>query len=135
MPRSASAKEVQRFIGKCQYYRKFVPNFAQVAAPQFKAQTARRDVVWTDACNLAWTRLKEALVSDAILVHPDYARDFFLNCDGFREGLGAVFLQAYDEGEKMVAYASRSLLEHEKKWTATELEAAALIWALENVRP
>ena len=58
-----------------------------------------------------------------------------LDCDGSGEGLGAVRLQAYDEGEKMVAYASQSLLEHEKKWTATELEAAALIWALKAFQP
>ena len=37
MPRPASAKELQRFIGKCQYYRKFIPNFSQVAASVFKA--------------------------------------------------------------------------------------------------
>ena len=134
-PKPASAKEVQRFIGKCQYYRKFIANFSQVAAPLFKAQTASHDFVWTHACDLAWTRLKEALVSDAILVHPDYARDFLLDCDGSGEGLGAVLLQAYDEGERVVAYASRSLLEHEKKWIATELEVAVLIWALEAFRP
>ena len=81
MPRPASAKEVQRFIGKCQHYRKFIPNFSQVAAPLFKAQTARRDFVWADACDLAWTRLKEALISDAILVHLDYTRDCLLDCD------------------------------------------------------
>ena len=78
-------------------------------------------------------RLKEVLV--AILVHPDYTRDFLLDCDGSGEGLGAVLLQAHDEGKKVVAYASRSLLEHEKKWTATELDAAALIWALETFQP
>ena len=135
MPKSASAKEVQRFIGKCQYYRTFIPNFSHIAAPLFKAQTTDRDFVWTDACGLAWTRLKEALVSDATLVHPDYTRDFLLDCDGSAEGLGAVLLQAHDEGEKMVAYAPRSLLEHGKKWTATELEAAALIWPLGIFRP
>ena len=104
MLKPASAKEVQRFIGKCQYYRKFIPNFSHIVAPLFKAKTARCDFVWTDAYDLAWTRLKEALVSDAILVHPDYARDFLLDGDGSREGLGAVLLQAYDEGEKVVAY-------------------------------
>ena len=118
---------MQRFIGKCQYYRKFIPNFSQVAAPLFKAQSARRGFVWTDACDLAWTCLGEALISDAILVHPDYTRDFLLDCDGSGEGLGAVLLQARDEREKVVAYAWQSLLEHEKRWTATELEAAALI--------
>ena len=68
-------------------------------------------------------------------MHPDYTRDFLLDCDGSAEGLGAVVLHAHDEKEKVVAYASRSLLEHEKKWTATELKAAALIWALETFRP
>ena len=135
MPRPTCAKDVQRFVGKCQHYRKFVPNFSQVAASVFKAQSARRDFVWTDACDLAWTRLREALISDAILVHPDYTRDCLLDCDGSGEGLGAVLLQAHDGGAKVVAYASRSLLEHEKKWTATDLEAAALIWALETFRP
>ena len=134
MPKPTSAKEVKRFMGKCQYYRKFIPNFSQVAAPLFKAQAARCDFVWTDACDLAWTRLREALISDAILVHPDYTRDFLLDCDGSGEGLGAVLLEAPDGGEKVVACASRSLLEHEKKWT-TELEAAAPIWASETFRP
>ena len=86
MPRPASAKELQRFIGKCQYFQKFIPNFSQVAAPLFKAQTARRDF--------------------AILVYPDYTRDFLLDCGGSGEGLGAALLQAYDEREKVVAYAS-----------------------------
>ena len=58
-----------------------------------------------------------------------------MDCDGSGEGLGGALLQAYDEGENMVAYASRSLLEHEEKWTATELEAAGLIWASETFRP
>ena len=135
MPKPVCAKEVQRFVGKCQHYRKFIPNFSQVAAPLFKAQTTRRDFVWTDACDPAWKHPREALISDAILVHPDYTRDFLLDCDASGEGLGAVLLQAHDGGEAVVAYASRSLLEHEKKWTATELEAAALIWALETFRP
>ena len=58
-----------------------------------------------------------------------------MDCDGCEEGLGAFFLQAHDEREKVVAYASRSLLQHEKKCTATELETAALIWALETLQP
>ena len=135
MPRPTCAKEVQRVVGKCQYYRKFIPNFSQVAAPLLKAQSARRGFVWTEACDLAWTRLRGALIPDAILVHPDYTRDFLLDCNGWRESIGAGLLQAHDEGEKVVAYASRSVLEHEQMLTATELEAAVLIWALETFRP
>ena len=52
-----------------------------------------------------------------------------------RRGPRRCILQVHEEGEKMVAYASRSLLEQEKTCTPTELEAAALIWALETFRP
>ena len=135
MPAPASAKGMQGFIDKCQYYQKFIPTLSYVAAPLFTTQTARRDFVWTAGYDLAWTRLKKALVSDAILLHADYTRDFLLDCGGSEDGLDAVLLQAYDEGEKVVACASRSLLQHDKKWTATELEAPALIWALETFRP
>ena len=55
MPKPASAKDVQRFIGKSQYYRKFTPNVSQNVAPLFKAQTARCDFVWTEACDLPST--------------------------------------------------------------------------------
>ena len=112
MLRPTCAKDVQRLVGKCQYYRTFIPNVSQVVAPWFKAQCARRGFVWTEACDLAWTRFGEALIFDAILVHPDHTLDFLLDCDGSGEGLGVVLLQGHDEGEKVVAYASRSLLEH-----------------------
>ena len=79
-------------------------------------------------------KLKAALMSEPLLTHPDYAKDFFLDCDGSGDGLGAVLLQNADDGEHVIAYASRTLLEHEKKWTATQLEAAAIIWALETFR-
>ena len=48
MPKPASAKAVQRFIGKWHYYHKFIPNFWHVVAPLFKAQVACRDFVWND---------------------------------------------------------------------------------------
>ncbi|KAL8434217.1 hypothetical protein ACSSS7_003289 [Eimeria intestinalis] len=45
-----------------------------------------------------------------------------------------VLLQPYEDGARVVAYASRALCDHEKKWTAGELEAAAVIWALETFK-
>ena len=72
MPRPTSATEVQRFIGKCQYYRKFIPNFSQIAPLLVRARTTRRDFAWTDACSLARTRLREALISDANLFTPPH---------------------------------------------------------------
>ncbi|KAL8441297.1 hypothetical protein Emag_007296 [Eimeria magna] len=97
------------------------------------AAARQKEVTWTPAADTAWRALCKALSSEPVLAHPDYTRPFYLDCDGSGDGLDAVLLQPYDEGERVVAYASRSLLDHERKWTATELEAAALIWALETL--
>ncbi|KAL8455872.1 hypothetical protein Emag_000298 [Eimeria magna] len=129
-----AAKAVQRFLSKCQYYRKFIPNFSITAAPLFHAATRQKNFTWTPDADTAWRTLCKALSSEPVLTHPDCTRPFYLDCDGSGDDLGAVLLQPYDEGERVVPYASRSLLDHERKWTATELEAAALIWALETFR-
>ncbi|KAL8441146.1 hypothetical protein Emag_007407 [Eimeria magna] len=96
------------------------------------AAARQKDFTWTPAADTAWRALCKALSTEPVLAHPDYTRLFYLDCDGSGDGLNAVLLQPYDEGERVVAYASCSLLDHERKWTATELEAAALIWALET---
>ncbi|KAL8431877.1 hypothetical protein ACSSS7_004975 [Eimeria intestinalis] len=62
---------------------------------------------------------------------PRLRAPFYLNCNGSGDGLGD-FLQPYEDGERVIAYSSRSLHDHEKKWTATGHEAPAVIWALES---
>ncbi|KAL8449957.1 hypothetical protein Emag_003477 [Eimeria magna] len=133
MPVPKTAKAVQALPRKCQHYRKFIPNFSITAEPLFQAATRQKDFTWTPAADTAWRAPCKALTSEPVLAHPDYKRPFYLDCGGSGDGLGAVLLQPYDEGERVVAYASRSLLDHERKWTATELEAAAL-WVLETFR-
>ncbi|KAL8440727.1 hypothetical protein Emag_007782 [Eimeria magna] len=113
MPVPKTAKAVQRFLGKCQYYRTFIPSSSITATPLFQAATRQKNFTWTPAADTAWRTLCKAPNSEPVLAHPDYTRPFYLDCDG--SGLGAVLLQPYDEGERVVAYASRSLLDHERK--------------------
>lgn len=133
IPVCQSLVERQRFMGNCQYYRRFIPNFSSVAVPLF-ANTKNKALIWTPQYWKASKCLKEELEKEPVLAHPDYDKDFYLDCDGSHVGLGAVLLQ-HEGGDLVVAYASRSLRRHEKNLTATELKAAALIWTLEVFRP
>ncbi|KAL8441464.1 hypothetical protein Emag_007145 [Eimeria magna] len=106
MPVPKTAKAVQRFLGKCQYYRKS-SKLSITAAPSFQAATRQKDLTWTPAADTAWRALCNALSSEPVLAHPDYTRPFYLACDGSGDGLGAVFLQPYDEGERVVTLRRR----------------------------
>jgi len=134
-PVPINAKAVQRFIGKCQYYHRFVPNFSKMCAPLYKATRANITFDWNKECQRAFEELRDALTSCQVLAHPDYSRPFIIDCDGSQDGLGATLIQDQGKGERPIAYISRTLGDYEKKWTATEIEAAAVMWALERFRP
>ncbi|GKA85894.1 putative reverse transcriptase domain-containing protein, partial [Tanacetum coccineum] len=61
-----------------------------------------------------------------ILALPQGAENFIVYCDASHKGLGAVLMQ----NKKVIAYASRQLKIHEKKYTTHDLELGAVVFAL-----
>ncbi|GKC65913.1 putative reverse transcriptase domain-containing protein, partial [Tanacetum coccineum] len=56
----------------------------------------------------------------------DGLEDFVVYCDAYGLGLGCVLIQR----GKVIAYASRQLKIHEKKYTTYDLELGAVVFAL-----
>ena len=50
--------EIKSFLGLAGYYRRFVPNFAQVARPLHKLTEANVEFVWTPECQSSFQTLK-----------------------------------------------------------------------------
>ena len=71
-----SKKELQTFLGLCNFYAKFVHKFADIAAPLH--ELLRKDVEWkwSDRQEKAVRELKQALVSAPVLQMPDFAKPF-----------------------------------------------------------
>lgn len=69
-PIPSKLREVRGFLGLCGYYRRFVPNFSEVAAP-LHAMTKKNAVFrWTTACQTAFDELKQKLSSAPVLTLP-----------------------------------------------------------------
>ena len=70
-----------------------------------------------------------------LLVYPDFSKPFVLHTDASGEGLGAVLEQIPDDGTSHpVAYASTTVLPHERRYGITELEALGMVWVLKHFR-
>ena len=135
-PVPATAENVRSFLGIAGYYRRFILNFASRAEPLSALLRAEAPFVWDSACELAFNDIKKALQQPPVLCHPDYAKPFVVDTDASGCGLGATLSQFSAVGvERVVAYASRTLTAAERKWHTRELEALAIIWAIELFRP
>ena len=124
-------KTVKRFLGLASYYRKFIRGYSSIVDPINRLLKKNTKFVWTDACQEAFNKVINLLINPPILVYPDYSKEFYLTVDASGTGLGGILSQINDTGEeKVIGYASRGLTDAEKNYSATELEACAVVWGI-----
>ena len=90
---------------------------------------------WTANCEVAFETLKTRLVTAPLLCYPDFDKDFVLETDASKQGLGAILSQ-YQVDHKLhpVAYASRSISSTEANYVITDLETLEAVWAVTHFR-
>ena len=79
-------RDVQCFLGFANFYRIFIKDYSQVAAPLTRL-TCKDNLEWGPQAEKAFQDLKTAFTTALILVHPDFAKVFYLETDasdGFR---------------------------------------------------
>jgi len=130
-PRSVSA--LRSFLGLVNYYSKFLPNLSAKLAPLYSLLNKKQKWHWGQAQEQAFQAAKEALQTDALLVHYDTAKPLVLACDASQYGIGAVLSHIMDdEQERPVAYVSRTLSAAEKHYSQLEKEALAIVFAVKK---
>lgn len=84
---------LRSFLGFAGYYRQFVPNFADVAAPLYDLERKGINFKWTTHCQKGFDTLRDRLTSAPILAYPDFDQPFILDTDASDTGIGAVLSQ------------------------------------------
>jgi transposase InsO family protein len=136
-----TADEACRFVKATEYYRKFIPNFSIIAEPLRKfVPTTRTEsrkgrktpITMTPPEQAAFEQLKTFLTTDLILRLPNNQLQYKVQTDASDEGIGAVLLQIYPEGDRPLAYLSKKLTPAQRKWSPIEQECYAFICALDK---
>ena len=137
LPEPTSVTGVQIFLGKANYYRKFIPNLADIAHPLYelvksKGKTAFK---WEVEHQAAFDQIKAILTSGQVMCHPRTDREFVLDVDASDYALGVELSQVDDSGDlRPIFYGSRHLEKSERAYSATARETLAAVFGCEYFR-
>ncbi|CAF4574824.1 unnamed protein product, partial [Rotaria sp. Silwood2] len=136
-----TADEACKFVKAAEYYRKFIPNFSQIAEPLRKFVPTTRTqqkkgqetiITLTDEEIKAFEKLKNYLTTDLVLRLPNNRFPFKVQTVASDEGIGAVLLQIYLDGNRPIAYLSKKFSQAQRKWSSMKQECNAFICALDK---
>lgn len=134
-PTPRTPKAIKSFLGMIGYYRKFIPNFSEISKPMLKLLKKGVKFIWSEETEKAFKDLKGKILESPILQYPDFTKPFRLTTDASTKAIAAVLSQMSDNNIDLpIAFASRSLLDAETKYSTTELELLAIVWAIEHFR-
>lgn len=141
MPEPRTLKEANLFIGGLGFYRRFIRDFAKLAAPIHavanKSKERRGEFQWGDKQRLAFQSLKQALTSRPLFLHfPEPILPLILSTDASNNRIGAVLKQRTTDNKlHVISYFSQMLSDTQQRYSTIEKEALAIHTALEKLRP
>jgi hypothetical protein len=131
-PTPKTTRQLKKFLGTCVWVSKFIPHFSTLAAPLYDV-TKLNKWKWSDKINQSFDTLKSVVSKIEILKHPDPSKKIYIQTDASLTALAAVMFQIGNKGEKeILQFASRRLSKPERSYAAVEIEALAVIFAVQR---
>lgn len=119
----------------CGWYRRFIKDFAAVAAPLSDCLKNPKSFKLTPEAEKSFEELKARLTTAPVLVHADFSKPFIIACDASTEGIGGVLSQLDDEGnERPIYFFSQKLSPRQKAYSITELECLAAVASVKKFK-
>ncbi len=125
-------KALQHFLGFANFYRRFIRNFGQVAAPLTALTSIKVPFTWSAQAQEAFDNLKSRFISAPVLSIPDPERQFIVEVDASDVGVGTVLSQRSPRDGKVhpCAYFSHRLNPAERNYDIGNRELLAVRLAL-----
>ena len=141
MPCPSTLKEVKQFLGLVGYYRKFIPQYADIARPLNALTHKDVEFVWTDICQRSFELLKTMVSEEPILVYPDPSKPYVLFTDASKYAWSCVLTQEYTheiEGKSVkilhsISYQSGLFKGSQLNWACLTKEAYAIYMSIKKL--
>ena len=138
-PAPADASALKSFLGRINFYNRFIPNISTVLQPLYVViRLLVKNILWewTAVCTEAFDKVKRLLCQVPIWCHYEVDRELILECDASPHGIGACLMHEFSDGSRRpVCYVSRSLAKAESHYSQIEREALVIVFAVKRLHP
>jgi hypothetical protein len=93
-----NVKEIQSFLGKIIFLRRFIPNFAEIVKLITDMLKKNSEVKWTIEAKASFTHIKKFIAKAPVLASPNYLKEFLIFSFASEHMIVAVLLQKNEEG-------------------------------------
>lgn len=132
-------KELRRFLGALNFYRRFItgaaklqaPLHALLAGPKVKSNSP---VVWTPALEDAFDACRSSIANAALLAHPDSSAPLAIVTDASDFAIGSVIQQEVEGHWQPLGFFSRKLSPAQCKYSAYDRELLAIYESVKYFR-
>ena len=126
-----NVKEVQKFLGLANYYRRFIKDFAKLVAPLHMLVRKEQKWKWEKEQEETFGKLKRVFTIEPILAIPDIDREMRVEVDALDYATGGVLSLKYEDGKwRPVVFISKSLNATERNYEIHDKEMLAVIRCL-----
>ena len=136
MPPPKDVTGVRRLLGAVGFFRRHIKGFSAVASPLTNLTRKGVKFKWTSEHDESFRSLQHLLTTAPVLMRPDFSKPFELHTDASSIAIGACLVQRNEEGlPNAIAYYSRKLHGLEVRYSATDLEALAVVESVRHFNP
>lgn len=131
-PQPSIAKDLRKFIGMVNFYRRFLSTEAAVIQSQLQTllsgnkKNDKTVLKWTEQTIDAFKKCKQQLVNATLLAHPFQDAPLILQVDASDSASGAVVHQLVKKELQPLGFYSKSFTETQKKYSTYERELLAI---------
>ncbi|BHF73749.1 hypothetical protein SprV_0401683200 [Sparganum proliferum] len=134
-PPPTSKRQLQRFLGMVSFYRRFLPNCADLMLPLTNMLSRPKGPLeLTGEALTAFERIKNSLADATLLTHPALEAQLSLMVYASTVAVGAVLQQHLAGSTQPLAFFSKKLLPAETRYSTFSRELLAIYLAVKHFR-
>jgi hypothetical protein len=124
-------KEIQNFIDKVNFLRRFITNFVEVVKYITNMLKKDNNFKWSVEAKKSFADIKKALTEAHVLVSPNFSKEFIIFSFSSEHTIAGVLLQKNEQNlEQPISFYRKALRYSTLKYDIMEKQAYALVKAL-----